>query len=46
MCECLKIEETLIAAGQLLPIENEISDDYMDIEFKYCPVCGEEFIGK
>lgn len=43
MCECLKIEETLIAAGQILPIVNEITDDYLGINFSHCPVCGNEF---
>ena len=42
MCECLKIEETLVIAGQLLPRDNEVTDDYEDIHFNYCPVCGTE----
>jgi len=43
MCECLKIEETLVIAGQLLPKENEVTDNYEDIVFNYCPVCGNRF---
>ena len=43
MCECLKIEETLVIAGQLLPKENEVTDNYEDIQFNYCPVCGITF---
>lgn len=46
VCECLKVEETLIAVGQLLPTENEITDDFRDIEFKYCPVCGSKLSDK
>lgn len=42
MCECLKVEETLISVGQILPAENEITDDYVDIQFNYCPLCGTE----
>ena len=40
VCECLKIEEILVIAGQLLPKENEVTDGYKDIQFNYCPVCG------
>lgn len=43
MCECLKIEEILVIAGQLLPKENEVTDIYEDIYFNYCPQCGRKF---
>lgn len=44
MCECLVIEEVLVVAGQLLPKENEVTDAYSEIQFKYCPVCGRELL--
>lgn len=42
MCDCLQIEQTLVAALSLLP-DNEIADDYEKIRFVYCPVCGRRF---
>lgn len=40
MCDCLKVEEILVIAGQLLPKNNEVTDEYNQIQFNYCPVCG------
>ena len=43
MCDCLKVEEILVIAGQLLPKNNEVTDEYKQIQFNRCPVCGREF---
>jgi D-arabinose 1-dehydrogenase-like Zn-dependent alcohol dehydrogenase len=40
MCDCLKVEEILVIAGQLLPKNNEVTDEYAQIQFNYCAVCG------
>ena len=40
MCDCLKIEEIMVVAGELLPKDNEVTDEYSQIQFNYCTVCG------
>ncbi len=41
--DCKQVEATLIALGQFLPKDNEVTDDYYDIDFNHCTVCGKEF---
>ncbi len=41
-CDCLRIEEIMVIAGQLLPRNNEVTDEYEELVFYYCPVCGTE----